>query len=82
MARESLREAYEPVETKAINGAILDAYENNPGVGFSIIFGFMAGVGVVGAVLAFWLHRLNRLSRLSRLSRCVDSDGVTAASGS
>ncbi|WP_169765010.1 hypothetical protein [Mobiluncus mulieris] len=57
----------------------MDAYENNPGVGFSIIFVFMAGVGVVGAVLAFWLHRLNRLSRLSR---CVDSDGVIAASGS
>lgn len=46
----------------AINGAILDAYEDNPGAGFSIIFVFMAGVGVVGAILAFWLHRLNRKS--------------------
>lgn len=44
----------------AINGAILDAYEDNPGAGFSIIFVFMAGVGVVGAALAFWLERLNR----------------------
>ncbi|WP_258556396.1 hypothetical protein [Mobiluncus mulieris] len=50
----------------AINGAILDAYKTNPGVGFSIIFVFVAGVGVVGAVLAFWLHRLNR---------CAGSDG-------
>lgn len=44
----------------AINGAILDAHKDNPGVGFSIIFVLMAGVGVVGAVLAWWLHRLNR----------------------
>lgn len=58
----------------AINGAILDAYKTNPGVGFSIIFVFMAGVGVVGAALAFWLHRLNR---------CAGSDGSAAiASGS
>ncbi|EEJ53986.1 Uncharacterised protein [Mobiluncus mulieris] len=53
----------------AINGAILDAYKTNLGVGFSIIFVFMAGVGVVGAALAFWLHRLNR---------CVGSDGSAA----
>lgn len=43
-----------------LNGAILDAYPEDPRTGFSIIFLLMAGVGLVGALLSAWLYALNR----------------------
>lgn len=46
-----------------LNGSILDAYRDNPRMGFSVIFMLMAAVGLIGALLSAWLEVLNRRHR-------------------
>lgn len=69
-----------------VNGTILDAFEEDPRTGFTIIFILMAIVAVVGAVLALWLYLLNQhvplcADKLIALAEEDPRDGVDSPGG-